>query len=193
MFQKAKEVYRVCLIQSSSPMENMNRLIESLAHMLEESGTQLPEYYLVQKNSVCLVMLIGTDKEEDLKGEQSLLMQILQQCAEYLFEKRRFFVSAGCVAHSLGELPQSYRTAVMALQKLFYYGYGRTACFDHMQLSRTLHTDPALFEQYRMALQTREVPVAMEAEQHMYSFLQSQSDVLPNLVREEYNKLTHDC
>ena len=192
MFQKAKEVYRVCLIQSSSPMENMNRLIESQAHMLEESGTQLPEYYLVQKNSVCLVMLIGTDKEEDLKGEQSLLMQILQQCAEYLFEKRRFFVSAGCVAHSLGELPQSYRTAVMALQKLFYYGYGRTACFDHMQLSRTLHTDPALFEQYRMALQTREVPVAMEAEQHMYSFLQSQSDVLPNLVREEYNKLTHE-
>lgn len=80
----------------------------------------------------------------------------------------------------------------MALQKLFYYGYGRTACFDHMQLSRTLHTDPALFEQYRMALQTREVPVAMEAEQHMYSFLQSQSDVLPNLVREEHNKLTHE-
>ena len=43
-----------------------------------------------------------------------------------------------------------------------------------------------------MALQTREVPVAMEAEQHMYSFLQSQSDVLPNLVREEHNKLTHE-
>ena len=138
-------------------------------------------------------MMVGTEEEEDLKGEQSPLMQILQQCAEYLFEKRRFFVSAGCIAHSLSELPQSYRTAVMALQKLFYYGYGRTACFDHMQLSRTLHTDPALFEQYRMALQTREVPVAMEAEQHMYSFLQSQSDVLPNLVRKNTINLPTNC
>ena len=127
MFQKAKQAFRVCLIQSSSPMENMNRLIESLTQLLQESGTKLPEYYLVQKNSVCLVMMVGTEEEEDLKGEQSPLMQILQQCAEYLFEKRRFFVSAGCIAHSLSELPQSYRTAVMALQKivlLWVWAYG---------------------------------------------------------------------
>ena len=99
MFQKAKEVYRVCLIQSSSPMENMNRLIESLTHMLEESGTQLPEYYLVQKNSVCLVMLIGTDKEEDLKGEQSLLMQILRD--EWGFD--------GIVLSDCGAIADFYR------------------------------------------------------------------------------------
>ncbi|MCX7709887.1 MAG: response regulator [Clostridia bacterium] len=98
---------------------------EKILELLDESlKKSIPPYISSIKGEEYIILLCRCDQLEDLSQLKDLLDDFVSQLKAAYFSQIKVMIGIGQRVTGLENINQSYRSAVVALQKQFYKGYG---------------------------------------------------------------------
>lgn len=114
----------------------------------------LKSFSSFKTDNTMILIVLGENKSRTAISDR-LLESLSLQILEELKDKCPVFISLGTIVDTILQLPQSYQTAVIASQQLFFKGYGRFSRTED-RYCRTFELKESILNEFKELLQSKD-------------------------------------
>lgn len=185
-FEKDGLSFRAAVIQTEGKIDSHKTVLLELSTLLHEKDV---EHLEMVKDEEHIVIIFGTAFPGLLEPRSRLFHALEYAACRSGLGGNAFFCSVGTEVPCIEKTLQSYQTAVIALQQLFFTGYGRVVFYQKKEFVN-LHFDEELFTQkFSKALLCNKTDEIKELLQAIYQSLSKQDTVLAAQIKNLYLRL----
>lgn len=180
--------YAVLVIRVKQPdalFAIKNNLLEKIEKALSESTEQIIAGYKTEDH---IITVIHRAANEKLPLTDVLVESITRKISDLLKEECVFYVGAGMPVTGIENIHQSYHTAVLALQELFYKGYNNYST-SNSEERECYELDDDVISAFKKHLEKSDKDSVVE---YVKSFTQKVKEftaTFPNYIKNVYFKL----
>lgn len=185
LFQRPEAWFRVFLFQYPVPALRSNyedRLSEMFIPVFEKQETAF-----AFSDSSHTVVVVCDSRKQNLENGSSVLQKLQEQMEEWSSREQPLYCAAGETVQGAASIRQSYQSAVPALQKLFFDGYGHMNT-DSSQRNWTLKFDEHLLDEFASCVDRKDREGAAAVLNQARRIIARQSTALPASVKNLYFK-----
>lgn len=147
------------------------------------------EHIITYKDSRHLVIVIASDNPGDLKGGGKVILSVKQFFAEKS-STCDIYCAIGQPEKGLDHVIDSYQKAVIALQKLFFCGYGNVVEYSDTNSDNAL-TNTILYEEFIKSFENHDKALTTSIVNRIYDFFKTQDNVLINNIKHIYFQMIY--
>ncbi len=186
LFEQPNHYYRVMLIKCSRTWDNRLDYEERLLKFVDQVFADV-EHAVAFKDVRHAVLILSSERQRELEAQTAPFTAMHQAVADWEWEGQRIFCAVGEQVQGITMVPQSYRSAVLALQKLFYAGYGSTSYYQG-EYSFEPTFDNNLYNAFASCVERGDKEGTLAILNDVYACLRSQTKILNASVKNIYFK-----
>ncbi|EMS70497.1 response regulator [Ruminiclostridium cellobioparum] len=189
LFQKKEDFYLVIIFklknESADWQQEDSNIKSSLAGVLSAF-----EHIITYKDSRHLISIISCDNAADLKSHGRAISAIKQAFASESIDSDGMYCAIGQPEKGLDRVIDSYQKAVIALQKLFFHGYGNVVEYSDTYSDNSL-SNTFLYDEFTKSFDNHDKALTTGIVNKIYDFFKTQDNVLINNIKHIYLQMIY--
>lgn len=186
LFEKNDLFFLVLIFRCESAIKNRKAILLEVDKLLQAQDVEHAEMVKDKKH---IIAVLGSASRSSLEPHSKLFRGAEQTVRESVLGESSLFCAAGQLVQGIQNIPQSYQTAVVALQKLFFTGYGHLI-FYHPEKDELLNfEEKEFFIEFSEALLCRNEKKTSDLLEKAYHSLIVQDTVLASKIKSLYFRL----
>lgn len=176
------------LFEKEQSSEEIQNSCNYLLNAVDECFADMKHISVCKDNSHVLVILSCSASEY-----RSRVIQGFERVKNVVFESGmpgiHLFCGASQSVFGMAQIPQAYQNAVLALQKLFYYGYDKILFFDKSN-AEPLQLDGSIFDGFELYLAEQKEQDTVLVIEDLCNVIKEHDSTLVNHVKNIFFKLS---